>query len=222
MTLQQGIVDPAFKLLGLIASGRTMATGEYADALDAVNALLDMSSAEEEMILQIAHETFAVTGAQSYTMGPAATFNTARPIRIRAAAVIAPTGASQGVRVLTAEQFAAEVEDRTAVGAFADRLTCDYVAPISTLYLNPAPGLGQLELWSLKALTNFAAMTDAVTLAQGYLEYLKFNLAVNLAPAFAGAKLTDSVVAKAQATKAGLRDLYRRTLGDPLEPAPAQ
>jgi hypothetical protein len=220
MTLQQGIVDPAFKLLGLIAAGRSMATNEYADALDAINALLDMASAEEDMVYQITKETFSLTGPATYTMGPAGTFATPRPTRIRAAVVIAANSASQAVQIVPAEKYAQMVQDRTLTGIFADVMTCDYASPAANLFLNPAPVTGgTLELWSLKPLANFAAMGDTVSLPPGYLEFLKSNLAVILAPAFAGAKLTPETVALAQSTKAGLAKLYRQTLGDPFEPA---
>ncbi len=218
MTLQQGIVDPAFKSLGLTATGRTMATGEYADALDAINALLDMASAEEDMVYQLTHEYLALTGAATYTLGPAGTLATVRPVRIRAAAVIAANSASQAVAILPAEKYAQAVLDRTLIGLFADVMACDYATPLANLYLNPAPTAGQLELWSVKPLANFAAMTDVLTLPVGYIEFLKSNLAVRLAPAFAGAKLTQETAALAQSTRAGLAKLYRQTLGDPFEP----
>jgi hypothetical protein len=219
MTLQQGIVDPAFKSLGLIAAGRSMATSEYADALDAINALLDMCTAEEDMVYQITKETFSLTGPATYTMGPAGTFATVRPTRIRAAVVIAADSASQPIQIVPAEKYAQMVEDRTLTGLFADVMTCDYASPAVNIFLNPAPVTGAtLELWSLKPLSNFAAMSDTVSLPPGYLQFLKTNLAVVLAPAFAGAKLTNETLSLAQSSKAGLAKLYRQTLGDPFEP----
>ena len=218
MTLQEGIVDPAFKLMGILRAGRSMATGEYSDALDAINALLDAASAEEDMVYQITHETFTLTGPATYTMGPAGTFATVRPTRIRAATVIAANSASQGVAVVPAEKYTQVVVDRTAAGVFAEFLTCDYASPACNLYLNPAPVSGSLELWSIKPLANFATMGDTVSLTPGYLELLKTNLAVNLAPAFGDAKLTQETVALAQSTRACLAKLYRQTLGDPFEP----
>jgi len=186
---------------------------------DTLNALLDMSTAEEDLVYQITHEVFNVTGPASYTIGVSGTFNTARPTRIRAAVSLAANSAAQPVRIVSAEQFA-QVEDRTAAGVFADVLACDYANPIATIYLNPAPVTGgTLELWSIKPLANFATVGDAIALPPGYLEYLKSNLAVILAPAFAGAILTPATVALAQSTKAGLAKLYRQTLGDPLEAA---
>jgi hypothetical protein len=219
MTLQQGIVDPAFKLLGILRAGRQMATGEYADALDAINALMDQASSEEDMVYQITRESFPLTGPASYTMGPAGTFATPRPVRIRAAVTIAADSASQAVRVLPAEKYTEAVVDRTATGVFADVLTCDYASPEATIWLNPAPVTGAtIELWSIKPLANFATITDVLSLPQGYIEFLKSNLAVVLAPAFAGSKLTQETIALAQATRAGLAKLYRQTLGDPFEP----
>jgi hypothetical protein len=213
MTLQQGIVDPAFKLLGLIAAGRSMATWEYSDALDAVNALLDSTSVRG-LVYQIVDETFTLTSPSSYTIGPSGTFNTVRPTRIRAATVLATNNASRPVKIVSAEEFA-QVFDRSATGLFAQVAMCDYASPLATIRLNPAPVSGSLELWSIKPLANFATMGDTVSLTPGYLELLKTNLAVNLAPAFGDAKLTQETVALAQSTMAALADLAKETLGDP-------
>lgn len=215
MTLQQGIIDPAFKSLGLIAAGRSMATWEYADALDAINALLDMTSVRG-LVFQITDETFPLTGPPNYAMGPIGTFATVRPLRIRAAKVRAANGATRPVRIVDAEEFSA-VFDSTAIGLFAQVLMCDYAAVVSNIWLNPAPVTGgTLELWSIKPLASFATLTDVLTLPPGYLEFLKSNLAVRLAPAFADAKLTAETAELAQSTMAALQTLAMETLGDPL------
>lgn len=219
MTLQEGIVDPAFKLMGILRAGRQMATGEYADALDAINALLDMASAEEDMVYQVVQDVVTMTGAPAYIIGPGGTVPTVRPTRIRAAIVIAADGASQPVQILPIEQYAKQVGDRTAAGVFADVMTCDYAAPSANIRLSPMPiATTTLELWSIKPLANFVGMTDVLSLPAGYIEFLKSNLAVVLAPAFAGTKLTQETITLAQTTRAGLAKLYRQTLGDPFEP----
>ena len=211
ITLQQGIIDPALKLIGVLAAGRSAATWEYADCLDAINALLDSTSVRG-LVYQITHELFTLTGAVSYTMGPAGVFVSPRPLRIRGAATIATNQATYPTRVVPAEVYAT-IRDRSATGLFARFLCCDYASPAATLFLNPAPGAGQLELWSLKALANFSAITDTVSLPPGYLEFLKSNLALALAPTFADAKLTPETVALAQSTMAGLAKLAADTLG---------
>jgi hypothetical protein len=171
------------------------------------------------MVYQITREQFALTGPPTYTMGPAGTFATARPTRIRAARVIAANTAAQPVQIVPAEKYVQMVTDQTVTGMFADLMCCDYASPAANLWLHPAPVTGGLiELWSLKPLANFATMADVLALPPGYIEFLKSNLAVTLAPAFAGAKLTAETVALAQSTKAGLAKLYRQTLGDPFEP----
>lgn len=213
-TVQQFIIDPACKLLGLIAAGRSMATGEYADILDALNELLDSSSAEGLLIFQITHETFPLTGPATYTIGPAATFNTTRPEKIRAAAVLTATNDSQPIDIVSAEKFET-IEDRSATGMFADMLTCDYAAPVATIYLWPAPVTGNtLELWSLKPLATFATIGDTIALPVGYQAYLKYNLAIAIAGQFAGSKLTDTIVEMAKTTKADLANLHTQILGE--------
>jgi hypothetical protein len=214
MTVQQYIIDPACKLLSLIAAGRSMATNEYSDCLDALNELVDTSSAEGQLIYQVTHETFNLTGPATYTMGPTGTFNTVRPEKLRAAVTLASNNASQPCEIVSAEKFSA-IPDRSMTGLFAEWICCDYADPISNLFLWPAPVTGgSLELWSLKPLTDFMTIGDTVVLPAGYLAYLKFNLAVAIAGQFAGAKLTEATIASAQQTKMGLAKLHMETIGE--------
>jgi hypothetical protein len=213
MQLQQAILDPALKAIGILAAGRTAALQEYLDCIDVLNDLLDTCSAEGVMILQTTHETFVLTGPATYTIGPTGTFNTVKPEKIRAATVLTANNTSQPIEIVTDAKFSG-IEDRSVVGTFADMLLCDYVQPIANLYLWPAPTGGTLELWSIKPLAYFVATTDTVSLTPGYIAFLKYNLAIAIQGAFAGSHIPDWLPGLATSTKAGLAKLHMETLGE--------
>jgi len=212
----QNIADEALQLIGILVPGRGANPAEYQAVLDALNQIVDAFSADGLTIYQMVREVFVLTGMPSYTIGASATFNTTRPEKIRAAAVISTNG-SMPCQVVSAEKFSSII-DRSATGAFADFVCCDYDFPISTIYLWPAPASGSLELWSYKPLTGFVALTDTVNFPPGYLECLKFNLAVVIAPMFPGARLAQTIPAKAQMAKASLGALNAVTIGNPAPP----
>jgi hypothetical protein len=214
MTLQEAVLDPALKAIGILAAGRTAAPQEYLDMIDALNDLLDTCAMEGTAILQLTRDALTLTGPASYTIGAGATFNTVKPERIRAAVVLTANNTSQPVEIVSDTKWAT-IEDRSVVGTFADMLLCDYVYPVATIYLNPAPTGGTLELWSIKPLPYFVAPTDAVSLNPGYVAFLKFNLAILIQGNFKGSTLPDWLLQEAGATKAGLMKLHMDTLGEP-------
>jgi hypothetical protein len=220
----QNIIDQACISLELIRAGGSMASWEYSICLDAANELLDSLSATGLLIPYLVRDSLLLTGPASYTIGSGATWNTVRPLKIKSAAVIV-SGSERAVRVVSAEEYAALAVDRNRTGNFADYLCCDYAAPSATIYLNPAPlNGGNLELWSLKPLSNFQALNDQNLLGglpAGYAELLKTKLAVILAPMFPGAKLTDQMIARAEKLHQNLAALNASVLGTPVSAEPA-
>ena len=98
--------------------------------------------------------------------------------------------------------------------------------PGATITLWPAANTGgTLNLWSYKPLTGVVYLSDPIVFPPGYLEVLKFNLAVSLASEFPMAVLDPWVGQKAMETKARLAQLNAVTIGAPnapLRPVPLQ
>jgi len=212
----QDYIEQAARRIGILQAGRSLATGEYTNCLNLANQLLSAFSIEGLTIYQIKKETFSLTGAASYTIGSTGTFNTSRPEKIRAAAVV--TGSvSMPCQIVSAEKFATII-DRGVTGAFADWLACDYQFPLATIFLWPAPAAGSLDLWSVKPLAAFSAISDTVSFPPGYEDAFSFNLAVNMASEFAGAHLDQAVVAKAHEAKQALAAINGVSLGQPMAP----
>jgi hypothetical protein len=128
------------------------------------------------------------------------------------------------VAIVTPEKFETII-DISRAGKFADMLVCDYANPLATISLWPIVATGTLDLWSIKPLTAVVYLSDAISFPPGYLETLKFNLAVVLASEFPGAILDQWVGKKAEDTKSRLAQLNAVTVGAPaapLRPVPLQ
>jgi hypothetical protein len=205
MTAQE-LINQSLRLIGELRTGRSASTLEYADALAALNQLLAAWSAENVPVFQVVKDVHALTGVISYTMGPSATINTARPTRIKSAAVVA-SSVSAPLELVTALQWTSLV-DRSRAGKFAKSLYCDYGFPAVTVSLWPTPASGgSLELFSFKPLPSFAAISDTVALPPGYEQALAYNLAVSLFPEYIGARMDATVPAIAASSKAALSAL---------------
>jgi len=215
----QNICDEALRLIGVLRANASFSNAglEYQTCIDALNQVVDSFSADGLTIYQMVRETFTLTGATSYTIGAGATFNTVRPEKIRAASTITGGGSSMPCKIVSAEKFSTII-DRTVTGQFVDFLCCDYDFPLSNLYVWPAPGAGTLELWSYKPLSSFVYLTDAVSFPPGYLEALKYNLAVAIFPEFPGARLDPTIPLKADRSKQRLGALNAVTIGMPAAP----
>jgi len=216
MTVQD-LIEAAARECGVITFGQALNTVEYANCILSLNALLGQFSVEGLTVYFVVRDAFALTGAASYTFGVGGTFNTARPEKIRGAAVI-NSGGSMPADVVGPERWS-HILDRTVTGAFADMLTCDYAFPLANVYLWPNPTAGTLELFSVKPMAQVAALTDVVVYPPGYERALKFNLAVAIAPELAGSKLSDVTVSEAKESKAALAGINAMALGAPVPPA---
>jgi hypothetical protein len=83
----------------------------------------------------------------------------------------------------------------------------------------PVPSTAStINLYSRKPLTNFASLTDNLTLPPGYERALKYSLAVELAPEYQVSAGQD-VIALAIAAKASLKRTNKRPLTLQIDPA---
>ncbi len=214
MTVQQ-LVNSALRTLGVIASGESPSADESNDGFSALNQIIESWTALGLPIYQITRETFSLTGPASYTIGTGQSFNTPRPVRLVAAAVV-NSSVEKPVEIVSAAQWA-EIIDQGRTGTFAERLFWDAGFPTGTIHLWPAPTSGSILLYSYKPLTTFSALGDTVTLPPGYERALRFALASDLAAEY-GRQLSPEASVAAAESKTALTNLNQIVLG---EAAPA-
>jgi hypothetical protein len=188
------IIRRSLRLLGAIAASETPSAAEQADALEALNAMLDSWRASSLAAYALRDETLTLTGAASYTIGPAGNLNTTRPVRIDAA-YQRVGDIDYPLRLASAVAWAG-LADKSTAGDVADWLYYETSHPLGRLYLYPRPSTGVLHLMTWVPLTAFAA-ADEVALPPGYQDALTYSLAVRLAPEY-GRPVTAEVAAVAR------------------------
>lgn len=197
----QDLINTALRKIGAIAAGDTPAAGETADALSDLNGLIDSLNADRLYIYEIAAASYALTGAQSYTIGPAGAFNAVRPQSIEDANIVDLTNPAQPVRT---PLRIVEADDWASISVLAVPTPIPEVLfyqpgyPLGKIWLYGIPNTAnQLELWTRQLLTAFASAGSAVSFPPGYYELLWSELAIRVAPDY-GREVPQSVIKIAQ------------------------
>ena len=186
MTVQDLILG-ALSALGVKAAGDDSAnlTDDLNDALPVVNELIETTNIRYGAIYTITPRQLPLAaGINAYTMGAGGTFNYPRPIKIESAGIIQPNGLRSKLNLDTSAQWAA-IPDKTAVGKQPLDLYNNNDYPLVTLYLWPAPsGTPKLDLWVWEEFPAAQALTDLLNPPPGDWKYLRYTLAIMLAPAY--------------------------------------
>ena len=192
------IIKRSLRLIGAIAGGETPSSTEQADALEALNAMLDSWRTESLAVYALRDETLSLTGAASYTIGSGGNLNTTRPVKIESAYERA-SDTDYPVKIASAAAWYALASKSTSSTNVAEWLYYEPAYPLGTLYLYPKPTTGVLHLVTWVPLTSYAA-SDSVALPPGYQDAITYHLALRLAPEF-GRPVTPELAALAKAAK---------------------
>lgn len=215
-TVQAGIVDAALRLIGAIDPGETPATAERDDAFSALNQIVSSWNIAGLGLYYTKREIFSLTGAASYTIGSAQTFNTARPIKVLTAGVVSG-GAQRPLKICTAEEWLALTTDRSRAGKFGKYLFLDNAFATGTLFILPVPASGgSLEMYSLKELAEFSSLGATIALPPGYERAFTFALALDIAPQF-GVKPSQMVIDGAGEAKTAIMAANALLIGGPAQ-----
>lgn len=178
MATAAAIINRALRLIGVLASGETASASEQADALEALNSMLDAWRNESLMVYALRDESLTLTGAASYTVGTGGNLNTARPVKIETT-FYRSGGIDYPVRIASALAWAG-IAAKTVGSGIPDWMYYEPSYPLGRIYLNPNPPDGALHLVTWAPLTSFAA-SDSVALPPGYQEAITYQLASRLA-----------------------------------------
>lgn len=178
------IIQSAMRKLGLIASGESAMPTELTDALECLNDLLAAWSIDQlNMAYSVKEEFSLVNGVGTYTVGPGADFDTAKPLRILTAFI---RDASSYDYILDVKQILEY--DYLAMKELYNRPTklyYKYDHPNGTIYFDYRPTkIEVLHINSIKALTAFADLTSDVAIADELKSALVYNLAIEISPEF--------------------------------------
>jgi hypothetical protein len=162
----QELINSSLRAIGVIASGETPSVDESADALVALNDLIESWTAQALPIFQITRSTVALTGAENYTL-------VTRPVKIKAATVTSTTTQDVPLQITDAAGWSG-FQDKAGTADFAKVLWYEHGHPLGQLHLAPKSngtlnlisekpiGAGVMEVRETLSLTGAASYTVGV------------------------------------------------------------
>jgi hypothetical protein len=175
------IIDRSYSMIGLKAAGEPLSADDANYALTAMNSMIDSWNTQRLMIVSI-QEVVASISAISATIGPSATFNTTRPIKIEQGCYTLINNISYPMQVVDRLTYA-RVTSKTVAATFPAYVYYDDAVPVGTLYFWPIPTAAvEIHIPIQVQLTAFADVSTVYTLAPGYQRALEYSLAEELEP----------------------------------------
>lgn len=206
------LIRSSLRLLGVLAAGETPKASEEADALAALNGLLDSWSTERLLVYTQERAPFTLTAnvaTQSIGTGGSLPGGYARPTRIDRASII-PAGATEETPVT----IASDAEWQAAAGKTTygtpHTLWWEGTHPALDIHFLPIPSAAHtLVLYWQGQLQQVDDANSDVDFPPGYSRALRYNLARELAPEY-GVQLAGEAMAIADESKETLKRLNAR------------
>lgn len=212
------VINPALKLLGVLAQGETPSASESDDARVALNTMLDGWSTEKLNVFYHAIFTNALTAAQnSYTIGSGGNFSTTRPTKIQTANAVL-NSINHPIEIVDQDRWAA-IQEQGATGKLPVMLFYDNnnSAGLARIMLWPTPSDAtvSLQIYTWSPLPSFSDLVTNVNFNVGYLRALIFNLAIEIAPSYGAAAVQQAgmITQIAAEAKSDIRRLNAEILG---------
>lgn len=217
------LVTSTMKLLGVLAASETPSASEQRDGIAALNAMIDGWGTARQTMLASARQQFdLVADQQAYTIGEGGDFSLEPPLSIDHIGLLFPDtdpAVEVPVPLLTDDQYAnltiKGLPNPLVMAAYYDRSTPE----IGTLTFWPIPtGAQSVVLYVPVAITQFSSATEEVTLAPGYYEAMRYNLALRLAPEYS-LPVREDILDLARTTLANLKRVNFRIADLSFDPA---
>lgn len=205
MTTALEIITQSMKDVGFLGTGETPQSIDVNDALRKLNWMLAEWAQRRSLVYHLVESTEILSGAQSYTIGPASDIAlSVRPGKIDSAVVrqnhSAGTPIDYRLTILQAFEDYQQISSKTLTGPPAV-LFLDTAWPVGRLYVWPLGGSEyQLRLLTKAVLTGFTNLTDTVLLPPEYESAINWNLALRLAPMTGEMGVNPVVAAEAKAS----------------------
>lgn len=211
------IIKSALRLVNVLGSGANPTASEAEDALAILNQMIDAWQIDRLMIytvnrlaLDINGNAFTLqSGKQSYSVGVGGLFNTPRPARIDAISLIYLSNAAQPLELplepQTDEMWAA-IPVKNVTGTIPTKFWNDLNFPAMNLNFWPVPTqANQIVLYAWQLLAFFPNLASKLQFPPGYLECLRYNLAVRLAAEFGVQQIPSTIPALANEAMAKVK-----------------
>lgn len=227
MTTAMDIIQGAAEELGVYGVGEVMSAADTTRGLSVLNDMVDMWSNESLFCYAILEQSVALTvGKSSYTIGTSggADLPITRPIRILdgpgTAYVQDTNGNNYGMAVVPRDTWNMLGNRSNLITSnFPDTLFYDPQFPLGVINIFPVPNIQYTMFFdSYQQISEFASLSTAVSLPPGYNAALRHNLAIELQPFFADAKISPVIVELAGKSKGAIKRANMRPNVAVMEP----
>jgi hypothetical protein len=180
------LIASSLRLIGVLASGETPSGAITTDAQIVLQQMIDSWQADRLMIFTMVIAEFAlVPSQQTYTYGVGGNFNAARPARIERASIVSLTNPAQPLELpiplYTDKDWQENIPVKLINTTLPQAVYDDGAFPLRNLSYWPIPTVVvNTRLYSWNPLTTFSDLTTDNLFPPGYVEALRYNLAVRL------------------------------------------
>ena len=181
------LINGALRLLGVLAEGETPSAETSADALTAMNQMIDSWNAERLSIFNTQDQTFTwPTDTITRTLVPTGDFVGNRPVLLDDATYYRDptTNVSFGIKFINQQQYDG-IAVKTVTSTYPQVIWVNMTYPNITMTIYPKPTRAlEWHFISVEELTQPATLATDIALPPGYLRAFRYNLACELAPEF--------------------------------------
>lgn len=217
---QSDLISASLIEIGALSPGEPLPAAEQQQASIVLTQMLDAWQAVRLYVWAIQRLLLVpATLKQTYTLGPGGDFNLPRPAKITRFGLVSLANPIQPVELpldsLTEAQWAA-IPVKNIASAIPKKIWDDQQFPLRNLNLWPIPNVQvNFTAYQWSPLTSWPDYVTDVTFPPGYLEAIRYSLAIRLAPSFGAAALvtplllalTAQAMRRIQAMNAPLIDL---------------
>lgn len=180
-------INGALRLIGMLAEAETPSAATSADALSALNQMIDSWNTERLSVFTTQDQVFTWPVNQATrTLGPTGNFVGNRPVLVDDATYFKDTsnGTSYGIKIINEQQYnGIAVKNTTSTYPQVLYVNMGYPDITMTVYPVPTSPL-QWHIISVEELSQPATLATTLSFPPGYLRCFKFNLACEIAAEF--------------------------------------
>ena len=181
------IITGALRLLGVVAEGESPSPESAADALSAMNQMIESWNTERLSVFATEDQVFSWPATEiSRTLGPTGNFVGNRPILVDDSSYFKDptTGVSYGLKLINQQQYNG-IALKTVRSTYPQVMWTNMTFPNVEMYIYPVPTrVLEFHIVSVQELTQPAALSTPILFPPGYFRCFRYNLACEIAPEY--------------------------------------
>ena len=180
-------INGALRLIGQLAEGEVPSAETSADALTAMNQMLDSWSAERLSVFSTQDQQFTwPAGQKTQTLGPTGDFVGNRPVLLDDSTYFRDpsNNISFGIKIINQQQYDG-IAVKTVTSTYPQVIWLNMDMPNMSMYIYPVPTKAlEWHFISVTELVEPATLATVLVVPPGYLRAFRFNLAAEIAAEF--------------------------------------